>query len=61
MPLDLAHRHAARVKAQNFVVEAVEPRLALGDQQWLEAAGPVARHGDVDLEDLERELREIDE
>src|SRR3954468_18930809 len=49
MPLDLAHRHAARVEAQDFVVEAVEPRLALSDQQRLENAGPVAGHRDVDL------------
>jgi hypothetical protein len=37
--LDLAHRHAAGVEAQNLVVEAVEVRLALGDQLRLEAAG----------------------
>src|SRR5437773_5072009 len=49
MPLDLAHRHAARVEAQDFVVEAAETGLAFGDQQWFEAAGPVAWHGDVDL------------
>src|SRR5215216_2171109 len=49
MPLDLAHRHAARVEAQNLIVEAVETGLALGDQQRLEAAGPVAWHRDVDL------------
>jgi len=47
--LNLAHRHAARVEAQNLVIEAVKPRLALGDQQRLEAAGPVARDGNVDL------------
>src|SRR5947209_1406419 len=49
MALDLAHRHAARVQAENLLVKAVEPGLALGDQQWLEAAGPVAWHSDVDL------------
>jgi hypothetical protein len=49
MALNLTHRHAARVEAQNLVVEAVEPRLAFGDQQWLEAAGPVARDGNIDL------------
>ena len=47
--LDLAHRHAARVEAQDLVVEAVEPGLALGDQLRLEAAGPVARDRDLDL------------
>src|SRR5215207_8599871 len=49
MPLDLAHRHAARVEAQDFVVEAIETGLALGDQLRLEAASPVAWHSDVDL------------
>ena len=49
MALDLAHRHAAGVEAQNLVVEAIEPGLALGDQLRLEAAGPVAGHGYVDL------------
>jgi hypothetical protein len=47
--LDLAHRHAARVEAQNLVIEAIEPRLALGDQLRLEAAGPVPRDRNVDL------------
>jgi hypothetical protein len=49
MALDLAHCHAARVEAQNLVIEAVEPGLALGDQLRLEAARPVARDRDVDL------------
>src|SRR5215218_9312514 len=49
MPLDLAHRDAARVEAQDFVVEAVETGLALGDQLRLEAASPVAWHSYVDL------------
>jgi hypothetical protein len=49
MALDLANRHAPRVEAENLLVKAVEPCLALGDQQWLEAAGPVARGRDVDL------------
>src|ERR1700730_4711965 len=31
------------------VRDELEPRLALGDQQRLEAAGPVARDRDVDL------------
>src|SRR5215212_7832046 len=49
MPLDLAHGHAARVQAENLLVKAVEPGLTLGDQQRLEAAGPVAWHRNVDL------------
>src|SRR6266516_149415 len=49
MALDLPHRHAAGVEAQNLVVEAVEPPLALGDQLRLEAARPVARHRKLDL------------
>ena len=49
MALDLAHRHAAGVEAQNLVVEAVKMRLALGDQLRLEAAGAVARDRDLDL------------
>ena len=48
MALDLADRHAARVEAEEYLVKAVEPGLALGDQQRLQAAGPVARHRDVD-------------
>ena len=47
--LDLANRHAAPVEAQDLVVEAAEPPLALRDQLRLEAAGPVARDLDVDL------------
>src|SRR6202040_741347 len=49
MALDLAHRHAAGIEAENLLVKAVKPGLALGDQQRLEAAGPVARDPDVDL------------
>ena len=30
MPLDLTHRHAAHVEAQNLIVEAVEPGPAFG-------------------------------
>jgi hypothetical protein len=47
--LDLAHRHAAGVQAENLVVETVEARLPLGDELRLEAAGPVARHRNLDL------------
>jgi hypothetical protein len=49
MALDLTHRHAAGIEAENLLVKAVEPGLALGDQQRLEAAGPIARDRDVDL------------
>jgi hypothetical protein len=49
MALDLANRHAAGVEAQNLVVKAVEPRLALGDQLRFEAAGPIAGNRDLDL------------
>jgi len=36
-------------RLRNLVVEAVEPRLALGDQLRLEAPGPIARHRNLDL------------
>ena len=49
MPLDLANRHAAGIQAQDLVVEAVEPGLALGDELRLEAADAVARHRNLDL------------
>jgi len=49
MALDLANRHAARVEAENLLVKAVEPGLALGNQQRLEAAGPIAGDGNLDL------------
>ena len=41
--LDLAHRHAAGVQAQDLVVEPVEPGLAFGDKLRLEGSRPVAR------------------
>jgi hypothetical protein len=43
-PLDLAHRHPARVHGHDLVVEAREATLVLGNEQRLEAALPVARH-----------------
>jgi hypothetical protein len=49
MALDLADRHAARIEAQNFVIETVEPGLPLGDELWLEASGAIARDGNLDL------------
>jgi hypothetical protein len=47
--LDLADRHAAGIQAQDLVVEAVEPGLALGDELRFETAGAVARHRNLDL------------
>jgi hypothetical protein len=49
MPLDLSHRHTARIEAQDLVVEPLEPRLALGDELRLEAAGAVAGHRKVEF------------
>ena len=49
MALDLPHRHAAGIQAQDLVIEAIEPGLPLGDQLRLEAAGAIARHGNLDL------------
>ena len=43
------HRHAAGIQAQDLVVEAVEPRLALGDELRLETAGTVTRNRNLDL------------
>jgi hypothetical protein len=34
--LDLSHRHATRIEAQNLLIEAVKPGLSLGDQLGLE-------------------------
>src|SRR5579864_7910897 len=53
--LDLSHRHAAGIEAQNLVVEPGEMRLALGDQLRLEAAGTIARHRNLDLAILGQE------
>jgi len=47
--LDLANRHAARVKAQNLVIEAIKAGLTFGDQLRLEAAGAVAGDRNLDL------------
>jgi hypothetical protein len=49
MALDLAHRHAATVKAQNLVIEAGEVRLALGNQLRLERAGTVTGDRNIEL------------
>lgn len=42
--LDLAHAHAAGVHGDDFVVEAGETPLALGDDLRLEGAGAIARY-----------------
>ena len=47
-PLDLAHRHAARVHGDDLVVEAGEASFVLRDQDRGEASVPVAR--DVDAQ-----------
>ncbi len=44
--MDLAHRHTPCVKDDDFIVEAVEASLALGDQPQLERAGAIARYFD---------------
>jgi hypothetical protein len=43
------HHILARVKADDLVVEAVEPGLALGDQLRFEAAGAITRDFDRNL------------
>src|SRR5215469_16910475 len=48
MSLDLAHRQAARVKADDLVVETVQTRHALRHQDGFERAGPIARNGKRD-------------
>src|SRR5438874_3358329 len=48
MALDLAHRQAARVEADDALVEAGEPRLALGHDLRLEASVAIARHRQVE-------------
>jgi hypothetical protein len=47
--LNLAHRHAARVKAQNLLIKAVKARLSFGDQLRFEAPSAIARHRNLDL------------
>ena len=47
MALDLAHRHAAGIEAQNLIVEPVKAGLALSDKFRFERTAPVA--GDRDL------------
>src|SRR5262249_17467859 len=49
MALDLPHRHATCVKAQDLVVKAIEPGLMLANELRLKAAGTVARHRNLDL------------
>jgi len=47
--LDLPHRHAAGIEAQDLVVEAIEPDLSLGDQPRLKTPAAIARHRNLDL------------
>jgi hypothetical protein len=47
--LDLSHRHATRIEAQNLLIEAAKPGLSLGDQLGLETASAIAWYRDLDL------------
>ena len=47
--LDLPHRHASSIEADDLLVEAVEAGLALGDDYRFECAGAIARHLDLAL------------
>lgn len=49
MALDLPHRHAPPIKADDLLVEAIDAGLALGDDHRFERAGTVARYFDLDL------------
>ena len=48
MALDLTDRHSPGVERDDFVVEAIQARLAFGHDLRLEAAVAVARHLDLD-------------
>ena len=48
MPLDLPHRHAARVHRDDLVIKAGEAALAFLDKLRLEAAIPITRHIQID-------------
>ena len=50
--LDLPHRHAPGVQADDHVVQAVQTTLALADQPRGERAGPVPGHVDGERADL---------
>jgi len=45
MGLNVAHRQTGGIKADDLVIDAVDPGLAFLHQLRLEAALPVARHG----------------
>jgi hypothetical protein len=49
MALNLALRHAARIKRDDLLIEAVKARLVLLDQLRLELRVAVTRHVNLDL------------
>ena len=49
MALDLTHRHATRIEAQNLVVKALEAGLTFGDQLGFKTPSAIARHGNINL------------
>jgi len=49
MRLDFSDREAAGIKADDFVVEPVQPGHTFGHQNRIERAGPVARDRKLDL------------
>jgi hypothetical protein len=50
--LDVADRHPAGIEGDDHVVDPAQAPLALRDQPWFEAAGPVTRHVQIDVADL---------
>lgn len=52
MALDTASRHPPGVHGDDLVVEPLEARLALGDDDRFEGSVPVAGDGQVDLAEL---------
>jgi hypothetical protein len=52
VPFNLARRHSARIHGNDFVVEAGEPSLILGDDLRLEASIPVPRRVQADLPEI---------
>jgi hypothetical protein len=52
VPRDVAHRHAAGVQAEDAVVQAGQPRLALLDQRRRKRAPTVARRAHLDRSQL---------
>src|SRR5450755_1994420 len=49
MGLDLAHRQATGIKADDLAVEALQPGYTLGHQLWFERPGPIARNRKFEL------------